>query len=116
MAAKETNPDEPTGGVPSCESPQSVRGSYSDSLKLSVLIQLPLFVFAALLLDGGQMLRGVEIAAAGYWVGAVLIMVRRPKHPTQVDLDLVKYGFVLTCGCVTIIAVAVTVTRATLET
>ena len=116
MAAKETNPDEPTGGVSSCESPQSVRGSYSDSLKLSVLIQLPLFVFAALLLDGGQMLRYGEIAAAGYWVGAVLIMVRRPKSPTQVDLDLVKYGFVLTCGCVTIIAVAIAVTRAILET
>jgi len=112
MAAKETNPDE----LSDCDPAQRVRGSYSDSLKLSVLIQLPLFVFAAMLLDGGQMLRGVAIAAAGYWVGAVLIMVRRPKSPTQVDLDLVKYGFVLTCGCVTIIAVAVTVTRATLET
>lgn len=114
MVDRESNPDrssELTNRVPSSESPQGVRGSYADSLKLSILIQLPLFVFAAMLLDGGGTLRGVEIAAAGYWVGAVLIMVRRPKSPTQVDVDLVKYGFVLAIGCVFFFALATDVAR-----
>ena len=117
MAGREPNPDESpetAESVPLSEALQSVSGSYADSLKLSVLIQLTLFVLAAMLLDGGGTLHGFGIAAAGYWIGAVLIILRRPKNPTQVDLDLVKYGFIWTSVCVIIIAMAIAVTRATL--
>jgi hypothetical protein len=55
--------------------------------------QTPLFVLAALLLDGGYALRVCTIAAAVSWAATLLIMLRRPKHPTNVDLAVVAYGF-----------------------
>lgn len=76
-------------GQPSPDSP----ARHSHAIVVAITQQTPLFVLAALLLDGGYALRFCAIAAVVSWVATLLIMLRRPRHPTNVDLAIVTYGF-----------------------
>ncbi len=56
--------------------------------------QFVALVFAAMLLDGGRTLRGVIMAVAGYWGGAVMILRRRPHSPSTGDVNYISLGFI----------------------
>jgi hypothetical protein len=67
--------------------------SYREAIKVAVLQQIIFLVLSALLLDGGQTFRVCCITAIVHWVCIAMILVRRPVHPTRLDILLIKYGF-----------------------
>jgi hypothetical protein len=67
-------------------------GSPREAFVFAMLQQAVLFLLAALLLDGGVVLRRVTIASIGFWCFVLLLLIRRRNSPTRVDIILVKYG------------------------
>jgi len=70
-----------------------VADSYREPIKVAVVQQIIFLVLTALLLDGGQTFRACCITAIVHWVCIAMILVRRPIHPTRIDILLIKYGF-----------------------
>ena len=68
-------------------------GRYSRAITTAVVQQAVVLSFTSLLLDGGRVCRFCVVAALASWVGTLVIMLRRPKQPTNPDLAFVKFGF-----------------------
>ena len=78
-------------------------GSLRDAFYFSVVQQGIFLLFTALLLDGGVLFRVCGVGSIAYWVGAVIVVVRRPRNPTAKDVILLKYGFPLAVAVVMIV-------------
>jgi hypothetical protein len=61
----------------------------------SIVLQIPILVLAALMLDGGRLLGVVSIATVAYWMVTLQIMFRRPATPTRVDIVFIRFGVLL---------------------
>ena len=57
-----------------------------------------LFFLFALILDSGFLLGLGTRALPGFWTGVAIILVRRPRNPTEDDLMFVRLGYVLALG------------------
>src|SRR5208282_284166 len=68
-------------------------------------------LFASLILDGGQIFRYCAVAAMASWVCTLVILLRRPKHPTNVDLAIVRFGFWLAIPLLPVIGFVVDLVR-----
>ena len=75
---------------------------------MSLFVQTVVLLFTALLLDGGVLFRGCSIAAIAYWLGALFIVIRRRRNPTDNDVVLIKYGFPVAVGGVIIVQAVLT--------
>jgi hypothetical protein len=60
---------------------------------LSLVLQALAFAFTSALLDGGMLLRVSGAAALLYWVWFVVLLMRRGRRPTPLDLAFAKLGF-----------------------
>jgi hypothetical protein len=59
----------------------------------SILLQIVLILLAGMILDGGAMLKVALLAAMGWWLGFLLILLRRPKTEKRTDQVFLRYGF-----------------------
>ena len=66
--------------------------AYGDVITAAVAQQVIILFLASMILDCGQMLRFFTVSATGAWAFNLLILIRRPRSPTQVDLHVIKYG------------------------
>jgi hypothetical protein len=71
----------------------SIGKAYEASIKVAVAQQVVIILFASLLLDGGHILRLSTFGAVGSWLLTGIIVARRPRSPTRIDILIVKYGF-----------------------
>jgi len=69
----------------------SVRGS----IVFSLTQQTFLLVLSAMLVDGGRAFQGSVYALVAYWIGFLIIMVRRRRSLTQADKLLIRWGYVM---------------------
>ena len=67
--------------------------SYRKPVFEAVVLQILLGLLSALILDGGTTARICGIALVGFWVGAVLLICRRPHSPTRSDIELLRFGY-----------------------
>jgi len=68
------------------------------SARSSVLAQqVVVLLFTSMILDGGDIFTMCLVALVGFWVGAVIICVRRPQTPTRVDLLFIRFGYFPLC-------------------
>ena len=65
---------------------------YLSAIGLGVVIQLPLLLLAALLLDGGRAFSMICVAMLAYWSATVGIIIRRPREPKASDLVFIRWG------------------------
>ena len=65
----------------------------SASVNDSILLQIVLIVMAGMILDGGAMLKFALLAAMGWWLGFLIILLRRPKTEKRTDQVFLRYGF-----------------------
>lgn len=67
--------------------------AYDGVIRKSLVVQLVVGSVAALMLDGGIAARVVGVAVLGFWLCAAVIIVHRPREPSNVDLAFVHWGF-----------------------
>jgi hypothetical protein len=53
---------------------------------------------AGLILDGGMILQVFSYAAMAYWVGVVIILIRRRRQLTPIDRIVIRVGFLAACA------------------
>ena len=66
---------------------------YRRAIFSSLILQVILGFLAMMVLDGGRIAHTTGIAVLAFWAGAAVIILRRPKSPTEWDLFLVRFGF-----------------------
>jgi hypothetical protein len=66
--------------------------AYDQRIWFSVKQQVLLTILAGLVLDMGQTARAMAAVMAGYWIGAAVIVMRRPLSPSKGDLLFVRWG------------------------
>ena len=74
---------------------------YVNSLKLSLTQQIPCFVICLLLLDSGKLLRVCLIAILGFWLFAMVCLVRGHRQQDRLGLSFLKWGFLPLFGFLT---------------
>ncbi len=72
----------------------SISDEYGWPIRFAIYQQLVIAILCLLLLDGGRTAKLCEIAMIGFWVGAALFIIRRPRTPTADDKTLISCGFV----------------------
>lgn len=71
---------------------------HGQAIQEGLVIDAILIFFAALLLDGGQVLRMCLVLSLGHWLGCLLIVARRWSSPTQLDYLFIRFGGFLLMG------------------
>lgn len=69
--------------------------SYRHALIFSLALQVPILLFFSLLLDGGYLQTFALCAAAGYWIGVIMVMVRHHASPKKLDIFYIRWGFLI---------------------
>ena len=67
---------------------------YYPAFRTAILLQFGLAVLTALVLDMGQTHRAFWVAFLCQWLMVAMIRLRRPLHPTEFDLALIRYGII----------------------
>jgi len=80
---------------------------YKPALKTSGIQQFVTFLLSALMLDRGFTLHCWIISITSYWLIVAMITMRRPCMPTQLDVSIVRYGFIVIFIVIPFIALAV---------
>jgi ABC-type transport system involved in cytochrome c biogenesis permease subunit len=70
-----------------------IASQYRRAFGLSLGLQLLTTLLLASNLDGGRIAKIAAAAMIGFWIGVVLVVLRRPSHPTNADLFYVRWGF-----------------------
>ena len=76
--------------------------TFRDAVIFTLVLQIPLLLITALILDGGLIFKRVAIASVAFWILTLIIKIRRrPKLPDS-DVLLVKWGYlpVLLITCI----------------
>jgi hypothetical protein len=68
---------------------------YLASLKYALAASVFLLFITGTMLDMGHAQRRCALGLLGYWVGVVLILLRRPRLPGRGDLRFVRIGLPL---------------------
>ena len=74
------------------EKESQFRPAYHGSLVLVIVQQSLLGLLAGMILDGGVISSIFFFSLAAYWAGFTMIIVRRPKNPTKLDVFLIRWG------------------------
>lgn len=66
---------------------------YDRVIRKSLVTQAAIGLLAALMLDGGTMARVVGVAVLAFWLCVAVVILRRPRKPTSLDLGMIRWGF-----------------------
>jgi len=73
--------------------PLQIAPAYRPAIKVALVGQLISLLFLMTILDGGQTFRAATCGMAGFWIGVAIVMMRRPRSPSALDLLFVRWGF-----------------------
>jgi hypothetical protein len=82
--------------------PLPLSDAYRSAIVTAIVLQVPLTLLMHLMLDFGVLAKIGGCAMAGFWLGAAIIMIRRPLDPRSTDLAYIRWGypFMLAAGMV----------------
>lgn len=72
---------------------QPVKPEYMDAIWLTFIQQMPCLIICVLLLDGGGTLRVCLIATLGFWLFAMLCLIRSQRDHEVFGLWFLRWGF-----------------------
>lgn len=75
------------------EAGNMISAEYDRVIRNALITQVVAGCFAALILDGGIIARVVGVAVLGFWLGAAILVLRRPFKPSRIDLGFIQWGF-----------------------
>ena len=73
----------------------SLSSTNFEAAKDTLLLQALLIFLSGLILDGGEFLRVVALAALVWWTAFLRILVSRPATTKKSDTVFLKFGFLL---------------------
>jgi hypothetical protein len=68
--------------------------AYRDAVKVALVLQVFATLFLLVILDGGTLAKVGGAAMIGFWIGAAVVMIRRPRNPSSLDLLYVRWGYI----------------------
>ena len=71
------------------------KDTYSRPLARAALIQVGVILFFGLMLDEGVRLSAALPCSAAFWMGTIIILVRRRANPTPTDLAYIRWGLLI---------------------
>jgi hypothetical protein len=74
----------------------TISNSYKKPALRTAVAQAIVLILGSLVLDGGFFAWTALIAAAAYWAGFIIVVVRHPELPTRGDLVWASAGFAIT--------------------
>jgi hypothetical protein len=77
--------------MPVCD--DIISPEYDGVIRKSLVTQVAIGILAALLLDGGTTARVVGVAVLAFWLCVAIVILRRPRKPTSLDLGMIRWGF-----------------------
>lgn len=69
--------------------------AYREAVKIALGLQVLTTLFLLTILDGGTLAKAGGAAMVEFWVGAAIVMLRRPKTPGTIDLLYVRWGYLI---------------------
>ena len=66
---------------------------YRQAIFEAVGLQVLLGFLSLLILDGGTTARICGVALVAFWIGALVLIWRRPKWPTPTDIQVLRFGY-----------------------
>ena len=69
--------------------------AYREAVKVALVVQVLTTLFLGAILDGGALAKAGGAAMVGFWIGVAVVMVRRPRTPSRLDLLYVRWGYVV---------------------
>jgi hypothetical protein len=73
--------------------PLPLSNAYRSAIVTAIVLQIPLTLLLRMILDFGILAKVGGCAMAGFWLGAAVIMIRRPLEPKPSDLAYVRWGY-----------------------
>ena len=67
--------------------------AYREAIWTAIVLQMFTALFLLTILDGGTLARAGGCAMAGFWIGVAVVMARRPRNPSSLDLLYVRWGY-----------------------
>jgi hypothetical protein len=74
--------------------PLPLAPAYREAIKVAVVLQVLLTLVLLTVVDGGRLAKVPACAMAGFWVGAAVVMMRRPRAPRPLDLAYIRWGYI----------------------
>ena len=74
---------------------QSLAASYKQGLIIALIFQVLFILLGTMTFDSGDFLRSVILSILGYWIVALIIVLRRPTLPSRFDLAVIRSGFIV---------------------
>ena len=68
--------------------------AYREAVRVAIVLQVFAALFLLALLDGGTLARVGGAAMVGFWMGVAVVMLRRPRDPSWLDLLYVRWGYI----------------------
>lgn len=72
-----------------------VATAYRPAVKVALTLQVLTTLLLLAILDGGTLARAGGAAMVGFWVGAAVVMFRRPRTPSRLDLLYLRWGYLV---------------------
>ena len=72
-----------------------VSPAYREAIRFALLLQVITTIVLMMVLDGGILAKTGAAAMIAFWIGASLIILRRPKTPSEMDLLYLRFGYLV---------------------
>jgi hypothetical protein len=68
---------------------------YDSAIYEAVALQIVIGLLSLMILDGGELAQICGVTLVSFWGGAIVLIARRPQSPSKVDLELIRFGYLL---------------------
>jgi len=68
--------------------------AYQKAIFNALIMQIVLGILSAMILDGGVCAQICGVALLAFWGGAAVLIWRRPQSPTEIDIFLIRFGYI----------------------
>jgi multisubunit Na+/H+ antiporter MnhE subunit len=90
-----------------------ISDDYRSAVRVAIPLQVVLVFLLTMNLDGGFLALIGLYAVVGFWIGAAIVILRRPRNPLPSDLTYIRWGYLLAFITAVITAMIVTSIRHT---
>ncbi len=73
--------------------PLPISPKYDSPIFEAVTLQIVIALLALLVIDPVGIARICGIALVAFWGGAAILIWRRPQSPSQLDLGIIRFGY-----------------------